>query len=127
MKSKSLFSTVIFVVIMAIGFLWASSVYTSNFVESMIIIVATFIIAILISSSIKISDPWDRAVVLRLGQFKCLKGPGLFFIVPIIDNIPYVIDTRVITTSFKADNTLTNDTVPVDVDAVVFWKVFDPK
>lgn len=112
---------------MAIGFLWASSVYTSNFMESAIIIVSTFIIAILISSSIKIADPWDRAVVLRLGQFKCLKGPGLFFIVPIIDNIPYVIDTRVITTSFKAEKTLTKDTVPVDVDAVLFWKVFDPK
>jgi regulator of protease activity HflC (stomatin/prohibitin superfamily) len=128
MKSKNLFSSVIFFVIMAIGLFLASSVYSpSNFVESTVIAASTFIIAILISSAIKIADPWDRAVVLRLGQFKCLKGPGLFLIVPIIDNIPYLIDTRVITTSFKAEKTLTKDTVPVDVDAVLFWKVFDPK
>jgi regulator of protease activity HflC (stomatin/prohibitin superfamily) len=128
MKSKNLFSSVIFFVIMAIGLFLSSSVYSpSNFVESTVIAASTFIIAILISSAIKIADPWDRAVVLRLGQFKCLKGPGLFLIVPIIDNIPYLIDTRVITTSFKAEKTLTKDTVPVDVDAVLFWKVFDPK
>jgi regulator of protease activity HflC (stomatin/prohibitin superfamily) len=64
---------------------------------------------------------------LRLGRFHALKGPGLFFIIPIIDNIPYWIDIRVITTSFTAEKTLTKDTVPVDVDAVLFWKVIDPK
>jgi regulator of protease activity HflC (stomatin/prohibitin superfamily) len=66
-------------------------------------------------------------VILRLGQFHSLRGPGLFFIVPVIDSIPYWIDTRVITTGFKAEKTLTKDTVPVDVDAVLFWKVLDPK
>jgi regulator of protease activity HflC (stomatin/prohibitin superfamily) len=66
-------------------------------------------------------------VILRLGKFRSLKGPGLFFIIPIIDAIPYWIDTRVITTSFKAEKTLTKDTVPVDVDAVLFWKVVDPE
>jgi regulator of protease activity HflC (stomatin/prohibitin superfamily) len=65
-------------------------------------------------------------VILRLGKFKSLKGPGLFFVVPSIDNIPYWIDNRVITTSFKAENTLTKDTFPIDVDAVLFWKVLDP-
>ena len=64
---------------------------------------------------------------MRLGKFHALKGRGLFFIVPIIDTIPYWIDTRVITTSFKAEKTLTKDTVPVDVDAVLFWKVLDPQ
>jgi regulator of protease activity HflC (stomatin/prohibitin superfamily) len=63
---------------------------------------------------------------LRLGRFQALKGPGLFFIIPIIDVIPYWIDIRVITTAFKAEKTLTMDTVPVDVDAVLFWKVVDP-
>ena len=67
------------------------------------------------------------SLILRLGQFHALKGPGLFFIIPIIDAIPYWIDTRVITTGFKAEKTLTKDTVPVDVDAVLFWKVVDPK
>jgi regulator of protease activity HflC (stomatin/prohibitin superfamily) len=74
-----------------------------------------------------VADQWDRAVILRLGKFHALKGPGLFFIIPVIDAIPYWIDTRVITTGFKAEKTLTKDTVPVDVDAVLFWKVVDPK
>ena len=69
----------------------------------------------------------ERVVILRLGKFHALKGPGLFFIIPIIDVVPYWIDTRVITASFNAEKTLTKDTVPVDVDAVLFWKVLDPK
>jgi regulator of protease activity HflC (stomatin/prohibitin superfamily) len=128
MKSKSLFSGLLFFIVMAIGLVLARSVYsTTNIVEPSLIAGSAFIIAVVIFSAIKIADPWDRAVILRLGQFKALKGPGLFFIVPIIDNIPYWIDTRVITTSFKAEKTLTKDTVPVDVDAVLFWKVLDPK
>jgi regulator of protease activity HflC (stomatin/prohibitin superfamily) len=81
--------------------------------------------AILLAASIKIASQWERAVVLRLGRFQALRGPGLFFIIPIIDVIPYWIDIRVITSSFKAEKTLTKDTVPVDVDAVLFWKVVD--
>jgi regulator of protease activity HflC (stomatin/prohibitin superfamily) len=128
MKSKSLFSGFIFVVILGIGLALASSVYNvSNISESVIIAVSAFVIAIIISSAIKIADPWDKAVVLRLGKFHSLRGPGLFFIIPIFDTIPYWIDTRVITTSFKAEKTLTKDTVPVDVDAVLFWKVLDPQ
>jgi regulator of protease activity HflC (stomatin/prohibitin superfamily) len=88
---------------------------------------AAFVVAIFVSSSIQVADQWDRAVILRLGQFHELKGPGLFFIIPIVDSIPYWIDTRVITTAFKAEKTLTKDTVPVDVDAVLFWKIIDPK
>ncbi|MCR6639617.1 MAG: slipin family protein [Sporocytophaga sp.] len=64
--------------------------------------------------------------MLHLGKFRRLKGPGMFFIFPIIETIPYWIDTRVITTSFKAEKTLTKDSVPVSVDAVLFWKVLDP-
>jgi regulator of protease activity HflC (stomatin/prohibitin superfamily) len=89
--------------------------------------VGAIILAFLVSSAIKVADQWERAVVLRLGKFHELKGPGLFAIIPIIDNLPYWIDTRVITSSFKAEKTLTKDTVPVDVDAVLFWKVLDPK
>lgn len=63
---------------------------------------------------------------LRLGRFRALKGPGLFFINPVIDSIPYWIDTRVITSSFMTERTLTKDTVPVNVDAVLFWKIADP-
>jgi regulator of protease activity HflC (stomatin/prohibitin superfamily) len=99
----------------------------SNVATSTIIMVSAFVVALLISIAIKIANPWERAVVLRLGRFQSLRGPGLFFIIPILDTIPYWIDTRVITTSFKAEKTLTKDTVPVDVDAVLFWKVLDPK
>jgi len=115
-------------VILAIALLIAYSVYdVSDRTESIVIGVSGFILALLISSAINIADPWDKAVVLRLGHFQSLRGPGLFFIIPILDTIPYWIDTRVITTSFKAEKTLTKDTVPVDVDAVLFWKVMDPK
>jgi regulator of protease activity HflC (stomatin/prohibitin superfamily) len=64
---------------------------------------------------------------LRLGTFRGLRGPGLFTIIPIVDTVPYWIDIRVITSSFRAEKTLTKDTVPVDVDAVLFWKVIDPE
>lgn len=128
MKSKSLFSVFIFVVILGVGLVWAHAAYsTSNTQDSTLITMAAFIIALLVSSAIKIADPWDKAVVLRLGRFQSLRGPGLFFIIPILDTIPYWIDTRVITTSFKAEKTLTKDTVPVDVDAVLFWKVLNPQ
>jgi regulator of protease activity HflC (stomatin/prohibitin superfamily) len=89
--------------------------------------IGALVLALLVSIAIKIADQWERALVLRLGKFRELKGPGLFFIIPIIDSVPYWIDTRVITGSFKAEKTLTRDTVPVDVDAVLFWKVIDPQ
>ncbi len=96
-------------------------------VETFWIAVIGFVIALVVSFATKVADQWERAVVLRLGKFRALKGPGLFSIIPIVDAIPYWIDTRVITASFKAEKTLTKDTVPVDVDAVLFWKVLDPK
>jgi regulator of protease activity HflC (stomatin/prohibitin superfamily) len=89
--------------------------------------VAGLVIAILTLAATKVADQWERVVVLRLGKYLSLRGPGLFFIIPIIDSVPFWIDTRVITASFKAEKTLTKDTVPVDVDAVLFWKVIDPE
>jgi len=75
--------------------------------------------------ALKIADQWEKAVVLRLGKFRGLKGPGLFWIVPIVDAIPKWVDHRVMVTPFNAEKTLTKDTVPVDVDAVLFWLVWD--
>jgi regulator of protease activity HflC (stomatin/prohibitin superfamily) len=121
MKNKSFFATLVFFVIFGIGIILA---YAMNKVS---IGISVFIIALLVSLAIKIADQWNRAVVLRLGQFHSLRGPGLFFIIPVIDTIPYWIDIRVNTTSFTAEKTLTKDTVPVDVDAVLFWKVVNPK
>jgi regulator of protease activity HflC (stomatin/prohibitin superfamily) len=83
--------------------------------------------AVLIAAAVKVANQWERAVVLRLGRFQALRGPGLFLIIPIVDSVAYWIDLRVITSSFKAERTLTKDTVPVDVDAVLFWRVVDPE
>jgi regulator of protease activity HflC (stomatin/prohibitin superfamily) len=74
-----------------------------------------------------VAQQWERAVVLRLGRYRGLRGPGLFWIVPFVDRVSAWIDQRVITTSFAAEQTLTSDTVPVNVDAVLFWTVHDPE
>lgn len=75
--------------------------------------------------ALKVANQWEKAVVLRLGKFRGLRGPGAFWIVPILDTIPTWIDHRVMVTPFAAQKTLTKDTVPVDVDAVLFWVVWD--
>jgi regulator of protease activity HflC (stomatin/prohibitin superfamily) len=89
------------------------------------IIIALIILLVLLALSIKIVNHWERVVLLYLGRFVGIRGPGLIIIIPFLNTIPYIIDTRVITTSFNAEQTLTKDTVPVDVDAVLFWQVFD--
>ncbi len=75
----------------------------------------------------RVAQQWERCVVLRLGRFVGLRGPGLFWIMPLVDAVVRSIDQRVITTSFAAEQTLTSDTVPVNVDAVLFWMVYDPE
>ncbi len=128
MKTKSSFSVLIFFVILAIGIALAYTSYdVQNSTGAILIGAISFLVALFISSAIKIADQWEKAIVLRLGRFDSLRGPGLFFIIPIIDTVAYWIDGRVITTTFTAEKTLTKDTVPVDVDAVLFWKVLDAK
>lgn len=83
------------------------------------------LIGLYVLLSFKVAEQWEKAVVLRLGRFAGLKGPGPFWIIPIVDTIPAWIDQRVMVTSFTAERTLTKDTVPVDVDAVLFWVVWD--
>jgi len=75
----------------------------------------------------RVARQWERAIVLRLGKYVGLRGPGLFWIVPFIDTVSAWIDQRILTTSFAAEETLTSDTVPVNVDAVLFWMVYDPE
>jgi regulator of protease activity HflC (stomatin/prohibitin superfamily) len=89
------------------------------------LLVAMIIIAILIGSSIQVADQWEKAIVLRMGKFSGLRGPGIFFIIPIVDQLSAYIDQRVRVTEFRAEQTLTKDTVPVNVDAVVYWTVWD--
>jgi regulator of protease activity HflC (stomatin/prohibitin superfamily) len=83
------------------------------------------VVGIYLLNAIKVADQWEKGVVLRFGRYRGLRGPGLFWIVPIVDRIPMWIDHRVMVTPFNAEKTLTMDTVPVDVDAVLFWLVWD--
>jgi len=87
----------------------------------------TIFLAVYILFALKVANQWDRAVVLRLGRFDRLKGPGLFFIVPIIESIVQLVDMRIRATDFSSESTLTKDTVPVNVDAICFWMVWDAK
>jgi regulator of protease activity HflC (stomatin/prohibitin superfamily) len=84
-------------------------------------------LAVIALVALKMARQWEQAVVLRAGRFRAVKGPGLFWIVPIVDNVAALIDTRLRTTQFIAEQTLTKDTVPVDVDAIIFWIVTDAK
>ena len=117
----------IFVVIFGIGLGCAYFESVASVTASAAISLVALLVAIVASYAVKIADQWEKTVVLRLGRFRSLEGPGLFFIIPIIETTPYWIDTRVIASTFKAEKTLTKDTVPVDVDAVLFWRVVDPK
>jgi regulator of protease activity HflC (stomatin/prohibitin superfamily) len=128
MKKNSSFPVLVFIIVVAIGAASAYAMYrVSPDFRGLWILGVSVVLASVISSAIQVADQWSKAVVLRLGKFRSLEGPGLFLIVPLIETIPYWIDTRVLTSSFKAEKTLTKDTVPVDVDAVLFWKIIDPK
>lgn len=87
--------------------------------------VGLILLGTLLMFSVQVARQWDKAVVLRFGRYRGLRGPGIFAILPIIDTIPAWIDHRVMVTPFSAEKTLTRDTVPVDVDAVLFWVVWD--
>jgi regulator of protease activity HflC (stomatin/prohibitin superfamily) len=95
--------------------------------QNIYIIIGTALVAAICFFGIKIANQWERAVVLRLGKFRCLKGPGPFFIIPIIDSIVQSVDMRIRSTDFSSESTLTKDTVPVNVDAICFWMVWDAK
>lgn len=128
MQNKSSFSVLVFFVVLVAGIAFAYSLFRGvESYASYFVFVFSFVLAYLLSAAINVANQWERAVVLRLGRFHALRGPGLFFIIPIIDSVAFWIDVRVLSTTFKAEKTLTKDTVPVDVDAVLFWKVIDPK
>jgi regulator of protease activity HflC (stomatin/prohibitin superfamily) len=128
MRKLSSFPALVFCVVIVVGVSLAYGLYGQvGPPGATAIMVAAIVFAAFVARAIQVAAAWDRAVVLRLGKFRALRGPGLFGIIPIIDTIPYWIDTRVTTSGFKAEKTLTRDTVPVDVDAVLFWKVVDPE
>jgi len=112
-------SVIVFLASITVGIVWSLSI--GHVVPAM----AFVVLGALLMQAPQIAPQWERGVVLRLGKFVGLRGPGLFWIVPFVDRIPSWIDQRTITTSFAAEQTLTSDTVPVNVDAVLFWMVHD--
>jgi len=88
---------------------------------------ALWLVGFLIPASLKMANQWERAIVLRFGKLQQIAGPGLFMIVPVIDQVSSWLDQRIQTTEFNAEQALSKDTVPVDVDAVVFWQIHDPE
>src|SRR5258708_795897 len=103
----------------AVGIWW--SIQAGNPIPLIVSIVVGWVLM----QSPRVAQQWERAVILRLGRFVGLRGPGLFWIIPFIDKVSSWVDQRTITTSFAAEQTLTSDTVPVSVDAVLFWMVHD--
>jgi regulator of protease activity HflC (stomatin/prohibitin superfamily) len=117
----NIIALVVFLVVFAAGFL------VSALQRSPHGIVSGLVVGLLLAQAPKIAQQWERAVILRLGKYRGLRGPGLFWIIPFFDSVTAWIDQRVITTNFNAEETLTSDTVPVNVDAVLFWMVYDPE
>jgi len=94
-------------------------------IDNPVPLIAMLVVGLVLMQSPRIAQQWERAIILRLGRFTGLRGPGLFWLVPFVDSVSSWIDQRTITTSFAAEQTLTSDTVPVNVDAVLFWMVHD--
>jgi len=113
----------VFLLIAVLGVAFGDGKYSDAILGSWVAIWT--IIATYILFALKVASQWEKAIVLRLGKFTGLKGPGLFWIIPIVDTIATWIDHRVMVSPFAAQKTLTKDTVPVDVDAVLFWVVWD--
>ncbi|MDG3002327.1 slipin family protein [Paludisphaera mucosa] len=115
-----------------IGFLLFAASVAGSIVAAVLsgrfwIVFPGIVLGLILAGSPRIAKQWERAVVLRLGRYAGLQGPGLFWIVPFVERISAWVDQRTITTSFAAEETLTSDTVPVNVDAVLFWMVYDPE
>lgn len=121
--NKGWFNPISFSVLLVLIFV-SVVLYAMEIVNTQVFLLL-IIFAGLLASSIRIADQWERAVVLRMGKFKGLRGPGPFMIIPVIDSVSAHIDQRVRVSAFKAEQTLTKDTVPVNVDAVVYWTVWD--
>lgn len=113
----------IFLIIATLGAVIGDGKYSDVVLSTWVL--GWMLIGVYLLFAIKVASQWQKVVVLRLGKFRGLKGPGLFWIIPIVDTVPTWIDHRVMVTPFAAQKTLTKDTVPVDVDAVLFWVVWD--
>jgi regulator of protease activity HflC (stomatin/prohibitin superfamily) len=103
----------------------AAAVLAFNVAQSVVLAVVMMLLALFLPASLRMANQWERAVVLRLGRFHSLRGPGLFVIIPFVDSVAVTIDQRIQTAEMRAEKALTKDTVSVNVDAIVFWQVHD--
>lgn len=103
----------------------AAFMLTSSFAARAAAVLAACAVGIYVALSVRLAYQWERAVILRLGRYTELKGPGIFWVIPLVDRVTMWLDSRVRATGFAAEKTLTADTVPVNVDAVLFWSVKD--
>ena len=117
--------TVFFVIlILGAGGSWLTGQFDGEQVVPWIFLVSV-LSAVYLLFALKIANQWEKGIVLRFGRFRHMAGPGLFWLIPIVDSVSAWIDHRVMVTPFKAEKTLTKDTVPINVDAVLFWVVWD--
>jgi len=113
--------------ILLLGFIVNRFVQNDWFTFNLPTVLITIFLGVFTLFGLKIAKEWERVLVLRLGKFSRLRGPGMFFIIPLIDSIAQVVDMRIRATDFASESTLTKDTVPVNVDAICFWMVWDAK
>ena len=112
-------------IVWTIGIIMAVIVGRNEDTRGAIVFILATLLAMLVLFAIKVANQWEKAVVLRFGKFRQMYGPGLFVIVPVVDEVSHLIDQRMRVTDVTAESALTRDTVPVDVDAIVFWTVWD--
>ncbi len=127
MQVDSGLRTFLWLLVAVVGGVISFIIFTQSPILGVLMGIVTLFMAWLISSSVRMVAQWERAVVLNLGRFAGVRGPGLFFITPLVQSVSRVIDLRTITSTFKAEQSITADTVPVDVDAVLFWRVINPE
>jgi SPFH domain / Band 7 family len=120
-------AVVLAIVVLALAAAVAWFAYDRSSRGGYILAAGLAIVALLIPQAIMVADQWERAVVLRLGKLSAIRGPGLFVIVPFIDQVASWLDQRIQTTEINAEKALSKDTVPVNIDAVIFWQIHDPQ
>jgi regulator of protease activity HflC (stomatin/prohibitin superfamily) len=126
-KGTNQFALVLAAIFLALAIAAGWYAYDNALRGGYVLAAVLVIVAILIPQAIKVADQWERAVVLRLGKLQAIRGPGLFVIVPFIDTVASWLDQRIQTTEINAETALSKDTVPVNIDAVIFWQIHDPQ
>lgn len=120
-RRPSWFASILFSVLLTFNLL------LYRHLENLMLLAGFFLVSLCLCMSIKVAAEWEKAIVLRMGKYVGLRGPGYFWIIPVVDTVACWVDQRIVATPFIAEQTLTKDTVPVNVDAILFWMVWDPE